>query len=148
MDTLRIYYEGSSVKGIEVGYYSGFIFQKIGETGLEFQDYDLGKNKELMGFYGVSTETGISQLGPVIQDSYCTREIMRLRREAKRKNAIDEARRAQMAIIDDFYFVVLCGVVGLLLVTIGVMCCLKFLCKCFDVVDEIEDKREKLRENA
>lgn len=90
-----------------------------------------------MGFYGIATETGISQLGPIIQDAYCTRAIMRLREEAKRKIKLDRAKLAQMDLIDDYYFMILCGVASLLMATILTICCLKFVCRCFDIVDEV-----------
>lgn len=60
LDMLRIYYGEGRITGIVVGYYSGFIVQRIGVESVMYKDYDFGKNLELMGFYGIATETGIS----------------------------------------------------------------------------------------
>lgn len=53
-----------------------------------------------------------------------------------------------MDLIDDFYFFILCGVAALLIATIVTICCLKFICGCFDVVDEVAEKRAKYKESA
>ena len=53
-----------------------------------------------------------------------------------------------MALIDDYYFMVLCGVIGLLLCSIALMCILKVCCKCFDIVDDIDADREQMKQEA
>ena len=55
-----------------IGYYEGFVVQRVGKATNDYMDYVVRDNEDFMGFFGASSADNISLMGVVVQDLDCS----------------------------------------------------------------------------
>jgi len=94
-------------------------------------DYKLTETQRMVGFYGAHSETNISQLGVIVQDSDCSSKA---RTElARQRRAVELAEADDSGFIEKFSWYVILAWAGLIVLTIilflTIATCIRCCCK-------------------
>ena len=129
---LRIFFDGEKISGLAIGYYEGYVVQKVGKGYPDYMDYYLKENETFMGFFGASDFDYITVLGVVVQDTECTAEqeraYIRQKKQQEQESLLKEEEEEYNNALYVIFAIVLTGVVFL-----SIACIIKFGNKLIDV---------------